>query len=108
MTQTEALLISYITEIPICLLIMRRLGVNFNKALFAGVIATSLTHPVAWSISRLLSENEYLINIIVIELFVIVFEMLIYKTLTKIKWMHSLIISLISNLASALSGFIFY
>lgn len=105
-----SLLITIAIEVPVVLLIIRRLyklkEIEVKKILIVALLSSSLTLPYLWFILPLyfLDRSTY---VIVGETLVIIVEAVIYKKLLKLKWSEAIVTSLTANLASVTIGQVF-
>ncbi|GJD18309.1 hypothetical protein RIVM261_032650 [Rivularia sp. IAM M-261] len=110
MTQSTALLISLIVEIPIVIILLRQLS-SLNSFWLAILAcgATMLTHPIAWESNQILIPYaSFSVRSTLIESFVVLVEGIIYWVVLKLRCQQGLFISFIANIASFVAGLIFF
>lgn len=118
-SQIPAMLLTLAIELPLGLLWLRwrtpalqtvgwhRLsphGVPTRRALLALLLASTLTHPLAWWCSGQLGHTYYLQGLAIIELAVSLLEALIFAVIMPLAIAEALLLSLFLNLASLLLG----
>lgn len=107
MTQWQAYLLSLFIEVPVVVLLFNTVGAHPLKSMAAAIIATSLTHPLAWYTASLLPAQDYNWHILGIEGVVIAVETIPLKWIAQVTWRLALLGSLVANLASTLVGYFF-
>lgn len=106
--QTSALLLTLAVEIPVAGLLARTIGADLRRTLFAALVASCITHPVAWQLAAKLGPDDYRAGIALIEGAVVVVEAGIYRLLLSCKWKPALGISAACNTASWLVGIVLF
>jgi len=105
-----ALLVTLLVEIPILFLLIRYAlkieNIGEKRILFAGGIASLLTLPYVWFVLPPYINSRYYIHIA--EVLVFMAEAICYNILFDIKINISLLLSLITNLASFTIGVIIF
>lgn len=104
MLQWQALLFSWLIEIPIVLVILNQADVTHVRSIIAAILATGLTHPFAWSLAQGLPASDYTCNVFMIELAVICIEVVTLKILTRASWGAVLFAAVVANAGSYLLG----
>lgn len=108
LTQGVALGLTLAIESPIVLVAAWRLRVHWLRGLAAGLLASSLTHPLAWWVSRQLGPQDYGVWIVSLEGMICLAEAVLLKFILKISWRWALALSLVANTASALTGLLLW
>lgn len=85
-------------EIPVMLLLARSLPVMRVLVVSAG--ASCLTHPLAWYIASVLSPDEYVPGLWLIEAGVVLIEAVLYQLWLRSGFAKSLSWSLLANASS--------
>lgn len=70
----------------------------------AAVLASVLSHPLAWSLALRLGPDDFPLGYWFIESGVWLFEAALYRGLLRCPWRQALAVSLAANLLSALAG----
>lgn len=104
MQQHEAWLLSLAVELPLLAALLNRNEVL--RVLVAGVLATSLTHPVAWWAAGLLAPTEYTQGILVLEAVVWITESTVLRSMLPVRWSAAAAYCLFANTASATVGWL--
>jgi hypothetical protein len=109
MTQSIALLISLIVEIPVVIILLRQVSsLNFVWLVILACGATMLTHPIAWESNQILIPyTSFTVRAALIESFVVLVEGVIYSVVLKLQFQQGLFISFIANVTSFAVGLIF-
>lgn len=102
--QTSALLLTLAVEVPIAGLLARAIGANLRRAMFAALLASWVTHPVAWQLAAKLGSDDYRTGIALIEGAVVLAEAGIYRLLRCCSAWAAIGISTACNAASWLIG----
>lgn len=101
-----SLVVTVLTELPVILLFIKYVynyeTQSISKIAGISVLASSLTLPYLWLLSGVVTHGLYFI--VVGELVVTVIEAFIYYKLLRMKFRDSIIISLIANTSSVVSG----
>lgn len=104
----ECLIITILVE----LLMAYLLRIKNKKDLLNCLLANILTNPVVSSmpylISLLYGYKAYIISLILLELWAVIIEGLVYKKYLNYKKINPFIISIILNLSSYIAGVIIY
>ncbi len=108
MAEAEALIISAAIEGPIAYLIARLTRWPSRGTLHVGLascVATAVTHPQLWSAALWAYPRfSYWPTAIVLEALVIAAEGLLIAWMAELKFRHAMLVSLIANCASLLTG----
>lgn len=104
MTQTQALLWTWLLELPIILLAAWYWRISWRRALLAGMLASGVSHPVAWELALASSEQVYRWSWYAIEAGVWLLESWILGRIMGLKPVRALGLSLWANGFSALVG----
>lgn len=104
MTQLQALAWTLILEIPVLLLGARLMSVPLWRAAVTGVVASGVSHPIAWKLALISHPDTFLLSWAAIELAVTLFETVVLKTLIRLRWLQALALSLAANVFSAGAG----
>lgn len=110
MDQLAAFAMTLAIELPVVALAAGRLGpaVGWRRALAAGVVASSLTHPLAWWLRWRLGPDEAVAGFFAIELAVILMEAVVLKIGLGWNWRGAAALSTAANTASAGLGGLAY
>jgi hypothetical protein len=110
MTQYIALLISLIVEIPVVLILLRQLSsLDFFWLVILACGATMLTHPIAWESNQILIPyTSFPVRSTLIESFVVLVEGVLYWVVLKLQCQQGLFVSFVANVASFVTGLIFF
>jgi hypothetical protein len=102
MDQGSALMLTLAVELPVVIVLLRRASVVvvWPRAVTVIVLASLVTHPLAWRVARALSPDEYTLGIAIIEAVVVAVEALWLRALLPIGLKTAAITSLIANAAS--------
>lgn len=103
-TQTSAFFMTLAIEVPLASVLATLRSVSWMRGFFAAIVASSLTHPVAWWITQRLGPDEYQAMLWVIEAIVCLVEALVFMRILRMRWGTSLALSVIVNAASAVTG----
>lgn len=89
-------------ELPVVIVLLRRASVVvvWPRAVTVIVLASLVTHPLAWRVARALSPDEYTLGIAIIEAVVVAVEALWLRALLPIGLKTAALTSLIANAAS--------
>ena len=104
MHQHEAWLLSWVVELPLLVVMLYPYGVK--RVVLAGMVATSLTHPVAWWAAGLLAPAEYLQGILIIELVVWAAESILLRFMLPAPWIVAVACACLANMASMAVGWL--
>ncbi len=105
-SQGAAMAVTLAVEAPIVIGFASQWHINWLRALLAGLMASSITHPIAWWFSRQLGPTDYVFWVLMLEIIVTGLEVVILKCVLKCRWQQAFTLSLVANLASALIGVI--
>jgi hypothetical protein len=114
MSQLTAYLITIGVECPIVLLLVfgrRWLPPDRNQLLWVslwGILASSITHPIAWSVNHATQSMAYEIRVAILELLIFLAEGVIYHYALRLNWSRTMVLSLIANIASYGIGMIVF
>ena len=108
LTQSAALGLTLALEMPVVLLAARRLRVHWQWALLAGLLASGLTHPLAWWVSGQLGPRDYGLWILLLEILVCLVETVIFRLALQLAWRWALALSVVANAVSALAGILLW
>jgi hypothetical protein len=102
MDQGSALMLTLAVELSAVIVLLRRASVVvvWPRAVTVIVLASLVTHPLAWRVARALSPDEYTLGIAIIEAVVVAVEALWLRALLPIGLKTAAITSLIANAAS--------
>jgi hypothetical protein len=102
MDQGSALMLTLAVELPVVIVLLRRASVVvvWPRAVTVIVLASLVTHPLAWRVARALSPDEYTLGIAIIEAVVVAVEALWLRALLPIGLKTAAITSLIANAAT--------
>lgn len=107
MTQFQALAWTLILEIPVVLLGARLMAVPLWRGSVAGVVASGVSHPVAWKLALISPPDAFVFSWVAIELAVTFLEAVVLKTVMRLRWLQALLLSLAANAISAGAGWWF-
>lgn len=102
MHQHEAWLLSLVVELP--LLVVMLYPYEVKRVVWAGLVATSLTHPVAWWAAGLLAPAEYTQGVLVIEIVVWATESVLFRFMLPTQWAAAAACACLANTASMTVG----
>jgi hypothetical protein len=114
MSQLTAYLITIGVECPMVLLIVfsrRWLPLERTGLLWVGlwgILASSITHPIAWHFNSVFQSTVYEIRVSILELLIFLAEGIIYHYGIRLNWSRAMVISLIANIASYGIGMIIF
>jgi hypothetical protein len=108
LTQGAALGLTLAIESPIVWLAAWWLRVHWLRAVVAGLLASSLTHPGAWWLSRQLGPLDYGTSTLAIEALVCLVEAVVLKLVLQVAWRRALVLSVVANAASAGAGLLLW
>ena len=112
LTQSTALLVTLAVEVPLVLLLTRRWHYPWGRCLVAAVLASCISHPIAWKLSWvasvLLQSAHYGWWFVAIEFGVCFVEALLYWLVLRLCWQRTLFLSVIANATSALFGILLW
>ena len=108
LTQSAALGLTLAIELPVVLLAAGRLRVRWQRGLAAGLLASGLTHPLAWWVSDQLGPRDYGLWIVFLEILVCLVESAIFRVVMQLAWRWALALSLLANAVSALAGIVLW
>jgi hypothetical protein len=104
MTQPEAMAWTLVLELPVVLGAGWRLGIGWRRALLAGLLASGISHPLAWAAALRMTEESYRWGWYAIELAVCVFETVILGVVMRLGKRQACGLSLAANGLSAMVG----
>lgn len=104
MTQTQALLWTWLLELPIVWLAGRAWRVDWRRSVLAGLLASGLSHPIAWQLALAGSEAVYRWSWYGIEIGVWGLETWILARIMGLRLKRAAGLSLLANGFSALMG----
>lgn len=102
--QPQALLLTLLLELPVIFLAARYWQRPLWRAGLAGVLASGLSHPLAWKIMLQMPTDVYRWGWYVLETGVCLFEAVILKSLLHLSGSQALRLSLMANILSAVLG----
>jgi hypothetical protein len=73
-----------------------------------GVLASSITHPIAWQINNLAQSIDYGFRVAILELLITLAEGVIYHYALRLRWSRAMVLSLAANVASYGVGMIIF
>lgn len=98
MTQTTALILTLVIELPIAVGLARALGSRRDGLVAAAAVGASLlTHPILWMSADLLTTPLRLVGA---ELIVAAVETVAYALAAGLGWRKGLVVSVVANGAS--------
>ena len=100
MSQTEALLLSIVLEVPLALLIIWRVtrgDFDRRRLVLIAVGVTLLTHPFAWELNQDLAHVAMVPRMAFIECAVVFVEGLIYGHWGRLGWIRGFAVSAAAN-----------
>ncbi|WP_416047099.1 hypothetical protein [Cupriavidus basilensis] len=106
MSQWQAMVLSWLVELPLLLAFLWRWGVG--RASLIGLLATGLSHPVAWRAVSYLSPHDYTQGLWSIELGVVLVEGWVLRLGVTGTWRPALRASAVANLASFAVGWLLW
>ena len=106
MTEFEALILTLACEVPVMLLLARRLPVL--RVLPVAVTASLITHPIAWHMASILSPAEYRAGMAWIEGGVVLIEAIWYRIWLSRIFLQALAWSLAANAFSFMVGWLVF
>jgi len=98
MLQWQAFLLTLLCELPVLVLLARQQP--FWRVLLITASASCLTHPLAWKIASVLSQDQYLVGLGWIELVVVMVEAIWYQYWLRAGRRKSFTWSLLANATS--------
>lgn len=104
MTQAEALCWTWFLELPLVLMLGSHWRLPVGRLLLAGLLASGITHPLAWSHASSCSAGQWLCSWWGIECAVTGFEAGFYWRVLRLGWLRAALLSLCTNGFSALTG----
>lgn len=102
MSQWQAMALSWLVELPLLLALLWRRGVG--RVCLFGLLATGLSHPVAWRAVSYLSPHDYTQGLWTVELGVVLVEAWVLWLGVTRAWRPALGASAVTNLASFTVG----
>ncbi len=114
MSQLTAYLITIGVECSIVLLLVFRrrwLPLEQTQLLWVGlwgILASSITHPIAWHFNGVFQSTVYEIRVAILELLIFLAEGVIYHYAIRLNWSRAMVLSLIANIASYGIGMIVF
>lgn len=106
MTELQALALTLALEVPVMLLLARRLP--RARVLPVAAAASIITHPVAWHVASILSPAEYPVGVMAIEGGVVLTEALWYRLWLSRVFFQALAWSLAANAVSFGAGWLVF
>jgi hypothetical protein len=106
MTELQALALTLACEVPLMLLLARKLPVL--RVLPVAATASMLTHPIAWHVASILSPDEYRAGTAWIEGGVVLAEALWYRLWLSGNFLQSLAWSFAANAFSFMVGWLVF
>lgn len=104
MTQLQALAWTLGLEMPVVLLGARLMSAPPGRAVLAGLVASGLSHPIAWKLALISPPDAFLLAWAAIELAVTLFEAIVLNVVMRLRWLQALALSLAANVFSAGAG----
>lgn len=104
MNQTTALAWTLLLETPAALLAAHRWRLSWLHAGCAALLASCITHPLAWDAALALHPEHYFVGWLCIEAAVVLAEAGIFFLLLRLSPARALALSLAANSISALAG----
>jgi hypothetical protein len=105
-----ALLLTLLIEVPLLFILVkyayRLKAIASWKILFVGTLASSLTLPYVWFVVPPYIHSRYYVH--VAELFAVIVEAVIYNRLLETRIGVSLVLSLVTNAVSFLTGWLLF
>lgn len=98
--------LSWLVELPLLLALLWRRGVR--RVCLFGLLATGLSHPVAWRAVSYLSPHDYTRGLWSIELGVVLLEGWVLRLGVTGAWRLALGASAVANLASFTAGWLLW
>ncbi|CAG2160394.1 hypothetical protein LMG26411_07456 [Cupriavidus numazuensis] len=98
--------LSWLVELPLLLAFLWRRGVG--RVCLFGLLATGLSHPVAWRAVSYLSPHEYTQGLWTIELSVVLVEAWVLRLGVTGSWRPALAVSAVANLGSFMAGWLLW
>lgn len=109
MTQTAALLITLVIEVPVVWLLARRVESDRVRIVLIACAASLLTHPFAWwANASFVHLPFYAVRLPLIEISVVVAESLFYRLLLFPTAKGALLASALANALSVALGLVVY
>jgi len=110
MDQSTALFASVAVEaVTVALLLARRGRRTLLRGMTTAVLATTVTHPLAWwGVETLEPAIGYWAAVLAVEALVCLAEAVAYRLVVALDWPTALGLSVVTNGASTLAGLLFY
>ena len=102
--QAAAYLLTLVIEAPLSAAFAAHRSIPLRQSILAVLVASTLTHPVAWWASRRLGPDEYAATLWLIEAAVCAAEAGVFRWLLPLNWRDALLLSVGLNAASAVIG----
>jgi hypothetical protein len=106
LSQPEAYALTLVIEGAVAFFLAPRLGVNGRRAALAAIVGSALSHPIFWSAAHGLAPLLGRLTVPLLEAVVVAGESLAYRGLATKSWRAALVLSLLANLASYLTGLV--
>ena len=105
--QLQAYLLTLLLELPVAFVVVRVWGLSLTRAVLAALLASSLTHPLAWQTALMLvTMRPWWLVWLLIEAGVVVVEALVFRRLLRLPWSRALWLSFLVNAVSASAGWL--
>ncbi|MES2681905.1 MAG: hypothetical protein V4650_00150 [Pseudomonadota bacterium] len=104
LSQNEALVLTLLIELPVVFAVWEINKKRFFRAGMAGLLATGLTHPLAWSLASRLGAQDYLHGFYLIEIAVVAVEAIVIGYVMPCSWRVAIGTSVLANGLSASVG----
>lgn len=112
MSQLEAFLISHALEAPTALAVAwLALGTRARTLVYVGLaalLATTLTHPVAWWLNQVLQGVPYPPRVAALELVIVLVEAGVYRAVARLPLRRALLVSFVANATSYALGMVIW
>lgn len=106
MSYFEALFWTLALELPVVLLLGRIWSIGAGRLAAAGLLASLLTHPLAWWAAGELPPDFGVVGWFAIECAVAGFEAVFYRHFLNVAWTRAFVLSFVANGLSAFAGWL--
>ena len=106
MTEAEAMIWTYAIELPVTLLAGWLWRCRWQRGLVSGLLASGLTHPLAWTLAQAWPAETFLQGFFIIEAGVVLVETVVLRFGMRLGWGQAFCLSLLANGLSAGAGWV--
>lgn len=105
--QLQAYLLTLLLELPVALALACVWGLPLPRASLATLLASSLTHPLAWQTALILvTMRLWWLVWLLVEAGVVLVEALVFGWVLRVPWRRALWLSFLVNAVSASAGWL--